>query len=112
MDENRNTMSACFGFSPANYELDDITQLHKPAIKCNMKRYAGETMLLLGELLDKVDLNGHFHKVNNQRQRNYAARIGINCKICQADCSNGVDCGNNFLICISWICNKCLVTKL
>eukprot|EP00978_Attheya_sp_CCMP212_P045949 scaffold367239_cov22-Attheya_sp.AAC.1 len=88
MDENRNTMSDCFGFSTANYELEEETQLHKPAIKCNMNRYAGETMLVLGQLLDEVDSNGHFHKVNIQRQRNYAARIGIQCGMCPDDCRN------------------------
>eukprot|EP00978_Attheya_sp_CCMP212_P034712 scaffold146885_cov32-Attheya_sp.AAC.1 len=113
MDENRNTMSDCFGFATANYELDEETQL-----------------------LDEVDLNGHFHKVNIQRQRNYAARIGIQCGMCPDDCrdlylegmtynqttirvnewdnepvsptrhcdiKNGVDSGNNFLICVSWM---------
>eukprot|EP00978_Attheya_sp_CCMP212_P009183 scaffold21670_cov39-Attheya_sp.AAC.2 len=137
MGEIRNTMSDCFGFFTANYELDNVTQVHKPAIKCNMNRYAGETMLLLGELvLDKVDLNGHFHKVNTQRQHNYATRIGIECSMTPADCrklylegmtynrtniscddlniqavspsshrdvNNGVESGNNFLICISWM---------
>eukprot|EP00978_Attheya_sp_CCMP212_P014068 scaffold35698_cov63-Attheya_sp.AAC.11 len=79
-------MSDCFGFSTANYELDNATQVRKPAIKCNMNWYAGETMLLLGELLDKVHLNGHFHMVNTQRQRNYVARIGIEYKMCPEDC--------------------------
>jgi hypothetical protein len=85
IDENRNTMSSCFGFSTANYELDDVTQVHKPAIKCNMNRYAGQTMLLLGELLDQVDFSGHFHAINPQRQRNYAARIGIECGMSSED---------------------------
>eukprot|EP00978_Attheya_sp_CCMP212_P046468 scaffold394368_cov35-Attheya_sp.AAC.1 len=145
MDENRNsTMSDCFGFATANYELDEETQVNKPAIKCNTNRYAGETMLVLGELLDEVDLNGHFHKVNIQRQRNYAARIGIQCGMCADDCrelylegmtlynlttigvneldnepvspaphcdiNNGVDSGNNFLICVYLGCKKCLQT--
>jgi hypothetical protein len=128
MDENRNTMSDCFGFSTANYELDEETQVNKPAIKCNMNRYAGETMLVLGQLLDEVDSNGHFHKVNIQRQRNYAARIGSQCGMCPDDCrdlylegmtynqtticvnewdnepvSPTPHCGNNFLICVSWM---------
>jgi hypothetical protein len=57
IDENRNTMSDCFGFATASYELDEETQVNKPAIKYNMNRYAGETMLLLGELLNDVDLS-------------------------------------------------------
>jgi hypothetical protein len=137
IDENRNTMSDCFGFVTANYELDEETQVNIPAIKCNMNRYAGETMLLLGELLNEVDSSGHFHTVDIRRKRNYAARIGIQCGMSTEDCSklylegmtynqtiihnkglgndpvspsphcdtinNGVDNGNNFLICLSWM---------
>jgi hypothetical protein len=101
-----------------------------------MNRYAGETMLLLGELLNEVDLSGHFHTVDIRRKRNYAARIGIQCGMTTEDCgnlylegmtynqtsiynkglgnetvspsphcdiNNGVDNGNNFLICLSWM---------
>eukprot|EP00978_Attheya_sp_CCMP212_P045911 scaffold365580_cov35-Attheya_sp.AAC.1 len=36
-------------------------------------------MVLIGELLNEVHCTGDFHKIDNRRQRNYAARIGIAC---------------------------------
>jgi hypothetical protein len=135
-DDTRNTMSGCYGIATGNYGRDETTQMNTPTVKLNRNKNVGITMVLLGELLNEVDTSGNFHKIDKRRQRNYAARIGIECGLSKSDCqklylegmtynktdislvdggndtvsptphcdeNNGVDGGNNFLICISWI---------
>eukprot|EP00978_Attheya_sp_CCMP212_P009614 scaffold22801_cov52-Attheya_sp.AAC.2 len=78
-DDTRNTISGCYGFATGNYAQDETTKMNVPTVKLNKNKNVGETMVLIGELLNEVDCTGDFHKIDNRRQRNYAAHIGIEC---------------------------------
>jgi hypothetical protein len=86
-DTNRNTMSDCYGYATGNFEEDEKSKVNLPAIKTNYNVFAAQTMIILGELLNEVDHNGMFHNMNKQRQRNYAAQIGIKCGLSDSECS-------------------------
>ena len=78
-DDTRNTISGCYGIATGNYAQDETTKMNAPTVKLNKNKNVGETMVLIGELLNEVDSTGAFHKIDARRQRNYAARIGIEC---------------------------------
>eukprot|EP00978_Attheya_sp_CCMP212_P032877 scaffold130241_cov65-Attheya_sp.AAC.3 len=84
-DDTRNTMSGCYGIATGNYGRDETTQMNTPTVKLNRNKNVGITMVLLGELLNEVDTSGNFHKIDKRRQRNYAARIGIECGLSKRD---------------------------
>eukprot|EP00978_Attheya_sp_CCMP212_P023603 scaffold72667_cov46-Attheya_sp.AAC.1 len=59
--------------------------MNAPTVKLNKNKNVGETMVLIGELLNEVDCTGDFHRIDARRQRNYAARIGIECGLSRTE---------------------------
>jgi hypothetical protein len=85
IDVNRSTKSDNYGFSTGNYELEEESQLNLPAVKKNYNLLAGQTMLIIGKLLNEVDPSGKYHKIDRRRQRNYASRIALKCGLSTTD---------------------------
>eukprot|EP00978_Attheya_sp_CCMP212_P040742 scaffold225632_cov51-Attheya_sp.AAC.1 len=45
--------------------------MNAPTVKLNKNKNVGETMVLIGDLLNEVDSTGAFHKIDARRQHNY-----------------------------------------